>query len=62
MPANDSKSHPVYFNKWVNEYNNSCHRSVSKKPFEADNSVLTNEIETNLTQDLHLRRSVDPAL
>ena len=58
MTANDSKSYLGYLNKLVDEYNNIYHRSVGKKPIEADYSASTTEIETNLTQDL--RRTQDP--
>ena len=47
MTANDNKSYLGYLNKLVDKYNNNCHRSVGKKPIDADYSTLTKEIETN---------------
>ena len=34
-----------YLNKLVDEYNNSYHHSICKKPVDADYSTLTEEIE-----------------
>ena len=47
MTANNRKSYFSYLNKSVNEYNNSYHYSVCKKPIDADCTTLTKEIETN---------------
>ena len=35
MTANDSKSYLSYFNKLVDEYNNTYHHSINKKPINA---------------------------
>ena len=34
MTANDSKSHLLYLNKLVDEYNNTYQRSIGKKPID----------------------------
>ena len=47
MTANDSKSYIIYLNKLVNQYNNTPHHFVGKKPSKADYSILTRTIETN---------------
>ena len=47
MTANDSKSYLGYLNKLVDEYNNSYHFSIGKKPIHADYSTLTEEIESS---------------
>ena len=47
MAVNDSKSHLSYLNKLVDQYNNTYHHSINKKPINADDSVLTEKIETN---------------
>ena len=47
MTANDSKSYLPYLNKLVDQYNNSYHNSVNKKPIKAGCSALTEKIETN---------------
>ena len=47
MAANDSKSYLSYLNKLVDQYNNTYHHSINKKPINADYSVLTEKIETN---------------
>ena len=44
MTANDSKS---YLNKLVDQYNNTYHHSINKKPINADYSALTEKIERN---------------
>ena len=46
--ANDSKSYLNYLNKLVDQYNNTYHHSINKKLINADNSALTEKIETNL--------------
>ena len=43
----NSNSYLGYLNKLIDEYNNSYHCSISKKPIDADHYVLTEEIETN---------------
>ena len=48
MRANDSKSYLPYLNKLVDQYNNTYHHSINKKPINADYSALTEKIETNL--------------
>ena len=47
ITANDSKSYLVFLNKLVDQYNNTYHHSVNKKPINADYSALTEKIETN---------------
>ena len=47
MTANDSKFCLGYFNKLVDECNNTYGNPISKKPINADHSSLTGEIETN---------------
>ena len=47
MTANDTKSYLNYLNKLVDEYNNTYHPSIGKKPIDADYSALTAEIEMN---------------
>ena len=47
MTANDNKSYLSYFNKLVDQYNNTYHHSSNKKPITADYSALTEKIETN---------------
>ena len=47
MAANDSKSYFHYLNKLVDQYNNTYHHSINKKPINADYSVLTKKNETN---------------
>ena len=47
ITANDSKSYLPYLNKLVDQYNNTYHHSINKKPVNADYSVLTEKIETN---------------
>ena len=36
MTANDSKSYLLYLNKLADQYNNTCDRSINKKPINAD--------------------------
>ena len=47
MTANDSKSYLSYLNKLVDQYNNTYHHSINKKPINADYSALTEKIVTN---------------
>ena len=41
MTADDNKSYLSYWNKLVDQYNNTYHYSTSKKPINADCSALT---------------------
>ena len=43
--ANDSKSYLSYLKKLVDEYNNTYHYSINKKPINAYYSALTEDIE-----------------
>ena len=45
MTANYNKSCLGYLNKFVDEYSNNDHRSISRKPINTNYSVLTKEIE-----------------
>ena len=45
MTAIDSKSYFGYLNKLVDEYSNSCHCSIGKRPIHADYSALSEEFE-----------------
>ena len=47
MTANDKKSYVGYLNKLVEEYNNTYHRSIGKKPIDANYSAFSKEIEMN---------------
>ena len=47
MAANDSKCYLSYLNKLVDQYNNTYHHSVSKKPINTHYSAFTEKIETN---------------
>ena len=47
MTANDSKSYVSYVNKLVDQYNNTYHYSMDKKPINADYSALTERIKRN---------------
>ena len=47
MTANRSKSYLLYLNKLVDQYSNTYHHSINKKPISADYSALTEKIETN---------------
>ena len=42
--ANDSKSYYSYLNKLVDEYNNTHHRSINKKPIDADYTALSEKL------------------
>ena len=46
MTGNGSKSCLGYLNKLVDQYNNAYHRSIGKRPVDADYSALTKEIES----------------
>ena len=47
MAADDGKSYLSYLNKLVDQYNNTYHHSINKKPSNANYSALTEETETN---------------
>ena len=47
MITNDSKTYLSYLYKLVDQYNNTYHRSINKKPINADYSALNEKIETN---------------
>ena len=47
MTANDNEFYLPYLNKLVDQYNNTYHHSINKKPINADYSALTEKIETN---------------
>ena len=40
MTANDSKSYLSYLNKLIDQYNNTFHHSVTKKPINGDYFVF----------------------
>ena len=44
MTANDSKSYISCLNKLVDEYNNSYHLFIGKKPINCDYSALTEKV------------------
>ena len=58
MTANDCISFLAYLNKLVDQYNNTYHRSIDKKPINADHSLLTEKIETNLQAKLKVNDRV----
>ena len=47
MAANDSKSYLNYMNRLVDQYNNTYHRSIGKKPIDADYYSLTESTESS---------------
>ena len=47
MTANDSKFYFGYLNKSVNEYNNTYHRFIGKKPIHVFYLALTQEFESS---------------
>ena len=47
MTANDNKSYLSYLNDLVDQYNNTYHHSVNKKPVNVDYSAFIEKIETN---------------
>ena len=47
LTANDDKFYLGYFNKLVDKYNSTYHRSIDKKPVDADYFALTEEIESS---------------
>ena len=44
MTANDGKSYLTYLNKLVDQYNNTYHQSINKKPIDSDYSALTEKL------------------
>ena len=48
MKTNDNKFYLSYLNKLVDQYKNTYHHYINKKPINADYSALTEKIETNL--------------
>ena len=48
MTTNDNKFYLSFFNKLVDQYNNTYYHYINKKPINADYSALTEKIETNL--------------
>ena len=56
MTANDTKTYLSYLNKLLDEYNNSYHRAIGKKPADDNYSALTEEINTN-SKDLKFKVS-----
>ena len=48
ITANDKKYYLRYLNKLVDQYNNTYHDSINKKPINVDYSALTEQIETIL--------------
>ena len=47
MTANNSKPYLAYLSKLIDQYKNTYHNSIGKKPINADYSVLTEKIEMN---------------
>ena len=47
MTVNDSKSYLPYLNNLIEEFNNTYHYSIDKKPITADFSALSENIESN---------------
>ena len=45
MTANNRQSYLRYLNKLVDEYNNTYHHYINKKPINADYSTLTEKVE-----------------
>ena len=48
MTADNKKSYLGYFNKLVDEYNNSYHRSIDKKLTVTDCSDVTEKLQSSL--------------
>ena len=44
MTANDIKSHLINMNKLVDQYNNTYHHTINKKPIKADYSAMTKKM------------------
>ena len=47
LTANDSKSYLPYLHELVDQYNNTDHHSINKKPINVDYFAFTEKIETN---------------
>ena len=47
MEASDNKSYLPDLNKFVDQYSNTYHHSINKKPINVDYSALTEKIEVN---------------
>ena len=47
MTVNGSKSFLPYLTNLLDQYNNTCHHYIIKKPINADFSALTENIESN---------------
>ena len=47
MTANDSKSYLSYLNKLIDQYNNTYHSSIGKKPIYIDYPALNTDIESS---------------
>ena len=47
ITASDSKSHLSYLNKLVDEYNNTYHRSINKKPINPDDFTVKEKTKPN---------------
>ena len=47
MAANDKKSYFSCLNKLVDQYNNTYHHFINKKPINVDYSALTEKIQIN---------------
>ena len=47
MAVNDRKSYLSYLNKLVDQYNNTYHHSINKKPINSDYSASAEKIESN---------------
>ena len=53
ITAYDIKSNRSYLNKLADQYNNTFHHSINKKPMTAVYSDLTENIETNPKKDFN---------
>ena len=61
MTDNDSKSYLIYSNKIEDQYNNTYHHSINKKPINADYSALTEKIR-QILKLLSLKLLTEPEL
>ena len=61
MTANDSNSYLSYLNKLVDEYDNTSHRSIGKKPIGADYSAKP-EILNRVIKFLILKLAIESGL
>ena len=48
MTANNSKTSLPYLNKLVDQYNNTYHHSINKRPISADYSKLAEKLRPSL--------------